>query len=355
MMLISAFASLQIIKYTLYVGPYYYLEFQSCRVESCFQRRCCFSEHWTQEHMHPISQHRRSRVGSSRREEILTSDWSNGDRKLRERPDWSSLASGTTLKTNDRRDNNVPSAPCGTWSWSFTRQRMPHPAKAPPLSVEISYAKIIINHSRKANKSNCPTVKAVTLLKPPEPVLNRQKAKAPQKSSACGHAAEPFMLLEGSSEHSPGSRKKPRDHTGRLCSAGKPLQYWRASCGSGPTAGSGAWRSHSRGDNPMGTCRESESGCLNPEEVSKATEVLGSSPVPDQILSVGVIGTGGLGCIAFLHQRPQAILNIQGKQYKKGRAQWKEDFARGVWLTEVRTLIQGHGGIEGFTRSLQVR
>lgn len=105
----------------------------------------------------------------------------------------------------------------------------------------------------------------------------------------------------------------------------------------------------------MGTCRESKSGCLNPEEASRAAKVLGLSPVPDQILSVWVIGTGGLGCIAFLHQRCQAIVKIQGKQYKKGRSQREEEFARGVWLTKVRLLVQSHRGIKGFTRSLQVR
>lgn len=102
----------------------------------------------------------------------------------------------------------------------------------------------------------------------------------------------------------------------------------------------------------MGTCRESESGCLNTDGASWATEVVESSPVTDQILSVGVIGTGGLGGIAFLHRRRQAVVEIQGKQDKKGRAQRKEDFARGVWLTEVRTRVQSHGGVKRFTRSL---
>lgn len=80
-----------------------------------------------------------------------------------------------------------------------------------------------------------------------------------------------------------------------------------------------------------------------------------SLPVPYQILSVWVISTGGLGGIAFLHQRPHGVVEIHRKQYKKGRAQRQEEFAWGVWLTEVRTLVQGYGGIKGFTRSLQVR
>lgn len=107
----------------------------------------------------------------------------------------------------------------------------------------------------------------------------------------------------------------------------------------------------------MGTCRESERGCLNTDdtEAFRATEVLGSSPVPDQVLSVGVISTGGLGSIAFLHQRRQAVVEIHRKQDKKGSAQWKEEFARGVWLTEVRKLVQSYGGVKRFTRSLQVR
>lgn len=50
------------------------------------------------------------------------------------------------------------------------------------------------------------------------------------------------------------------------------------------------------------------------------SQALRSSPVPDEVLSFWVLSTGGLGGIAFLHQWRQRVVEIQGKQYEKGRA-----------------------------------
>lgn len=109
-----------------------------------------------------LDQSKQEHDTSSQREETLTADWSDGDRKLRGRPERSSLTSGTPLKTDERRDGIGPSALRGTWSLQLEKESHTRPK---PPSVERCY------HPRKANKSNSPTDKAGTFMKPPEAVV----------------------------------------------------------------------------------------------------------------------------------------------------------------------------------------